>query len=296
MRIGVLRGGTDENYENSLEQGGDFISFVFDNMSSAYTTVDILVDRDGVWHIGGLPILPAELLKKVDVVWNASHPSFSNTIKNFSIPTIGVPSYYSFMNSSREMLREHMKQIGIKMPRHIILPAYQADFDDPREEYAITKAKEIHAKFGAPWLVSTFPPSPNVGIRVAKTFGELAEAIDELMKKGESILIEELITGKDAQVHSVGGFRGEDIYTMPIAGLSGAEKEKLTALAEDLYRHTGASSYMNSHFIVHPRGAIYLTDIQFSPDLAEGSNFCQACELIGAKPSHIIEHLLAQVL
>lgn len=247
----------------------------------------------------GLPVLPAELLKKVDLVWNASHPSFSNTISQFSIPTIGAPSFHSIINGSREILREHMKQVGIKMPRHIILPAYQADFDGAPEEYAITKAKEVHAKFGAPWLVKTFPPSPHTGIRVAKTFGELAEAIDELMKLGkgsQSILIEELITGTNAEVHSVGGFRGEDVYTTPVAGLTSEEKEKITTLAQDLFQHLGVKSYLNSHFIVHPRGSVYLTGVEFLPDVTEDSNFCQSCELIGAQPSQIIEHLLNQAL
>ena len=46
------------------------------------------------------------------------------------------------LENSKEMLKEHMERIGVDMPKHIVLPVYQQDFDGPRERYAIKKAKE----------------------------------------------------------------------------------------------------------------------------------------------------------
>ena len=53
-----------------------------------------------------------------------------------------------------------MKSVGVQMPRSMVLPVYQKDFDGPRERYAIKKAKEVHEKFGAPWMVKSLLPIP----------------------------------------------------------------------------------------------------------------------------------------
>jgi len=308
MRIGVLRGGT-ENYENSLKQGGDFISFVFDNMSSLYNTVDIFIDRDGVWHTSGLPIQPTDLMHKVDVVWNFSHSSTSAVIDSLSIPQISQSHFSSSLQNSREMLREHMKGINVPMPRSILIPAYFEDIDarptergqsfgrGPRERYAIKKAKEVHEKFGAPWIVKSFTENKNMAMHVAKTFGELSQAIENGANQGNSILVEEFITGKPGAVHSVGNFRDEDVYVLPLGkDFTSEEKEKITEMAKDLYRHLGAKHYLKTDFILSPRRGFILTDIYFSPDIRADSHFDQSCASVGAEMSHIVEHILKQAI
>jgi D-alanine-D-alanine ligase-like ATP-grasp enzyme len=297
MRIGVLRGGTDENYENSLKQGGDFISFVFDKMSSAYNTVDILIDKDGVWHTSGLPIKPADIMHKVDVVWNFAEPSTASVIDSLSIPQINQSHFSSFLQNSREMLREHMKGAGISMPRSIVLPMYKEDIDGPRERYSIKKAKEVHEKFGAPWIIKSFTPNKNMGIHLAKTFGELAEAIEDGLNQGNSILVEEFVMGKPGAVHSMRGFRGEDVYVLPLGkDFTQEEKEKIAETAKILHNHIGAEHYLKTDFIWHPKRGFFLNDIYFSIDFREGSHLHQATNAVGADMNHIVEHILKQAL
>ncbi len=296
MRIGVLRGGTD-NYESSIKEGGDFISFVFDNMSSEYNTQDIFIDRDGVWHTNGLPTKPADIMHKVDVVWNFAEPSTASIIDSLSIPQINTSHFSSSLQNSREMLREHMKGAGISMPRSIILPAYQADLDGPRERYSIKKAKEVHEKFGAPWIVKSFTPNKNMGIHLAKTFGELTESIEDGLNQGNSILVEEFISGKPGAVHSLGGFRGEDVYVLPLGkGFTQEEKEKISEVARILHNHTGAEHYLKADFTWHLQRGFFLNDIYFTPDLRPDSHLDQASASVGANMSHIIEHILKQAM
>src|SRR5262245_882611 len=121
-RVGILRGGTGENYSSSLIEGGDIISHITQNLAEKYKTVDILIDRDGVWHLNGLPIVPAEVAHKVDVVWNVAHPESRTIVQNFSIPQVSSGHFYSALANNRDILREHIKKIGIHMPRHIISP------------------------------------------------------------------------------------------------------------------------------------------------------------------------------
>lgn len=294
-RVGVLRGGTGNHYESSLKKGGDVLTLMAEQLSDKYKPIDIFVDREGLWHIGGVPVTVPTLAQKVDVVWSTMPPEVTQVLHNFSIPHINSSPFSSLLVNSRDMLREHMQKIGINLPRHIIFPQYQEDFDGARERYAIKKAKETFEKFGAPWIIKSFPENPNVGVYVAKTFNELAGAIDDISSYGGSVLVEELVPGKSTEVHSIAGFRGEDVYTMPVVGLAKHEKEKIYGLVKDLFHHLDAKFYLNTHFTMHPKFGIYLTGVNFLPNLEKDSHFHQSCESVGARMSHVVEHILERL-
>src|ERR1035437_3455722 len=112
-RVGVLRGGAGEHYNSSLKKGGDIILYIFENLADKYKPVDILVDQDYIWHVNGVPVNPGDLVHKVDIVWNTSHPSFSNILESLAIPNIGISSFSHVLETSKEMLREHMQKIGV---------------------------------------------------------------------------------------------------------------------------------------------------------------------------------------
>src|SRR3989344_3804290 len=116
-RVGVLRGGA-EDYSTSLKEGGDVISFLTDNLSTEYKPLDILVDIEGAWHFSGMPILPADLPGRVDVVWNSASPGYARVLKNFAVPHVSAPHFGESLRESREMLREHMRREDIHLPRH----------------------------------------------------------------------------------------------------------------------------------------------------------------------------------
>jgi len=42
------------------------------------------------------------------------------------------------------------------MPRRIVLPLYQRDFDGEENTYARRKATEVFEKFAGPWIVKSF--------------------------------------------------------------------------------------------------------------------------------------------
>ncbi len=295
-RVGVLRGGLGEYYENSLREGGQVISQITENLSADWQPVDILIDRDGLWHCGGLPIKPVELINKVDVVWNASHPSFSSVLENLFIPNVGASSFSQALADSRTMLASHLQNIGVKMPRYLILSFYQKEMDGPRERYAIKKAKEVHEKFSPPWLVKSLTPDPNIGVHLAQTFPELVDAIEDITIHGKSILVEEFISDRTASVHSIPDFRGQELYTLPIGSYSNEEKEKLIVLSKDIYRHINAEEYLKSNFVLHPKRGIYLVGVEFLPDLKAGSPFEKSCEFVGTRMHYIVEHILKRVL
>jgi len=295
-----MRGGEGRYYASSLQKGGEIISLLFENLADKYKVADILVDKEGTWHLNGLPIKPSELAHKVDVVWNTAHPNLSIILDNFSIPNVGNGSFSLALENSGSMLREHMEKVGIQMPRSIILPVYQKDFDGLRERYAIKKAKEVFEKFPAPWVVKSFSPDSNMAVHLAKTFGELSEAIEDGVKHNQSILVEEFITGKIASIHSVPKFRNQKIYTFPLGNTYGyfspEEKEKLFFLTKTLHEHLGAKHYLKSDFVLTSRGKVYLLGINFTPNLKQDSHLFQVAESVGATMHHLIDHILETTL
>lgn len=308
-RVGVLRGGIGDYYETSLKEGGHIISHILD-LSDKWKSVDILIDKEGVWHAGGVPIRPTDLMDKVDVVWNVSHPNFSQALKDF-IPFVRTNSFSRTLQESRTILENHMKAIGVKMPKHIILPLYQEDFDGRRDEYALKKAKEVFEKFPSPWIIKTLTYDPNAGVHVAKTFPELAYAIEDISQHQKSILVEELISGKNAFMHTVSDFRGENVYIFPAGNVSIREKvptsrfeksgvgiptesvgKKLEEIAKNLHGHLENPNYLKSNFVLNNKRGIFLTSVEFLPDLGRNSHFSRSCESVGAKMHHVVEHIL----
>lgn len=297
-RIGVLRGGSGKHYTTSLKRGGEIIDLIFRKLGDKYQPIDILIDKDHVWHYNGLPVAPSDLVNKIDIAWNTTHPSLSNILDSLSIPNIKTGSFFHTLENNNEMLREHIRGLDLEMPRSVLLPLYQKDFDGPRDKYSFKKAREIFGKFSSPWIVKSFTEDSNMGIHLAKTFPELVSAIEDGVKHEKSILVEEFIAGKVASVHSLPGFRGEDIYTFPLGNAFGSfsfgEKETLFDLAKNLHKHVGARHYLKSDFVLTPNGKIYLLQIDGTPDLKKDSHFSQVCESVGAGLHNVVEHILEQ--
>jgi D-alanine-D-alanine ligase-like ATP-grasp enzyme len=298
-RIGVLRGGAGKHYASSLQKGGEIISQIFENLGDKYKVLDILVDKESQWHLSGMPIIPADLINKVDVVWNTSHPSFSNILKSLGISHIEAGAFSAALQNNQGSLSENVKEAGVSMPQSILFPLYQKDFDGPLELYSANKAREVFEKFPSPWIVKAYTKDSNMGIHLAKTFPELVDAIEDGVKHEKSILVEEFITGKVATVHSMPNFRGQEIYTFPLGNTFGvfspAEKEKLEILAKKLHKHLGAKHYLKSDFVLNPHGKVYLLQVSEKMDLKLGSHFSEAIESVGGKPHHVIEHILEQI-
>jgi len=281
-RVGVLRGGIGKNYTSSLQKGGEMIVYIFKNLEGKYKVSDILIDKEGYWHINGRPVIPADLIHKVDIVWNTGEPNISVTLDNLSIPYVGNGIFSSALENSRDFLREHIKGIGLQMPRSYVVK--KALGRSPMGE-----AREVFQKFPGPWVVKVSKEA-----KVVKNFNELAEEIGGR----DSVIVEEFIAGKIASVHSVPNFRGEKIYTFPLGNAYGVfsakEKEKLAGFAKDLHKHIGAKHYLKSDFVLTPRGKVYLLQINETPDLKPDSHFSQVCESVGAETHHVIEHILEQ--
>ena len=260
------------NYKKSIKEGGDLILYIAENLTDKYKPIDIFIDQSDVWHLGGLPILPADLMHKVDLVWNVAHPSGASILQSFNIPQISQNPFYSALENNQEALRQHLKSIGVGMSRYIISPK---------------NARAVHEKFPAPWIVK-------VGneIEVVKTFDELTN----ILNKVNNIIVEEFIAGKPSAVHTIPNFRNESIYVLVPDGFTKEEKEKIIKFAKDLHKHLGAKYYLKADFTLHPKRGFFLTNITTTPDLRAHSHLEESLHSVGAKIQHLVEHMVESAL
>ncbi len=295
-KVGVIRGGTGGFFEASLKEGSEIIFHILEKLSEKFRPVDILIDREGNWHASGLPVDVAEISQKADLFWDTTRSDAYMSLRGLPVANVSGGSS-SFPEKSRKMLAEHMKRIGVGVPRHLAFPAYFHDIDGPLEGYARRKAREVFEKFSPPWRVRPFPYARSADVILARNFPELAEAIKKVARGDTGILVDEYISGKSVKMHSVRGFRGKDIYIFPPAGpFTVPEKELLLSFSKDLHEYIGGSDYVSADAVLASKKKVYLTDLEFSPNLEEGSSFTAVCRSVGAEPHHVIGHILEQTL
>ncbi|MBP7006735.1 MAG: hypothetical protein KBC44_02685 [Candidatus Pacebacteria bacterium] len=294
-KIGIVRGGTGEHYQKSLNKGGDLIVYILENLYPKWTPVDVFIDQEGVWHVSGFPVLPSDLAQRVDVVWNTV-PGASSTIDTLGIPKIETEALHQLLEEERDRLRDHMETLDITMPRSLILSSYISDTDGDVQEYATKKAQEVFGKFAPPWIVRSVSGKVSMGVHVAKTFPELVNAIIDGIEHRGNILVEELIPGKPVSLHTLREFRGEDVYHFPLPrSLSEDEKKIITDFGEELFESLGVKHYMKTDLVLSPTRGVSLLGISFMPDWRDSSHFADLCSQVGAKPVHVFENLLKRV-
>lgn len=289
-RIGIIRGGVGEDYDESLKKGADIFSYIEKNIGENWKPVDIFIDKVGIWHVGGLPVVPADLYHRVDLFWNNATPEVNAILDSLGFPHISTPAFSYGLGKSKAMLESHMKTLNINMPKHFVIPAYLEGLDQSIEKYATKNAKSVFEKFGSPWIVKSLGEKNAMGVHVAKTYPELVNAIIDGAEHGGSIIVEELITGSEANMHSLKNFRGEGIYIFP-GQFRGPEKDMLHGLIQNLHQSTG-SHYLKSYFVINPNRGIFLKNLEFTPDFNDDSDLHNVSQNIGVNTSHVLESIL----
>ena len=118
-RVGVIRGGPSSEYEVSLKTGGSVLQY----LPEQYEGHDILIDRRGQWHLGGLPTTPARAARQVDVIFNAMHGEYGedgkvqNLLDQLGVPYTGSGTFASAVGMNKALAKNVFKQNGLKTGR-----------------------------------------------------------------------------------------------------------------------------------------------------------------------------------
>ena len=326
IKVGVVRGGPSGEYDVSLKTGGNVISHLLgDKLNKTYKPIDILIDKDGVWHKNGLVTNIESVFNSVDVIFNALHGEYGEDGKiqqildQWQIPYTGSGAFASAVGFNKILSKEQFKILGVKTPEHFLFPMYQEDFDGPRDKYANKKAREVLERIPPPWIVKPLSGGSSVGMHLCKTPNELIEVFQKIMDAKESILVEEFIQGKEATVGVVNHLRGEKMYVLPPieicvpkdkqffdyeskyngkseeicpGNFTREEKEELGRLASVIHSGLNLSHYSRSDFIIHPKKGIYALEVNTLPGLTDESLIPKGLNAVGVSVPEFIDHLL----
>ncbi len=316
VKVAVVRGGTSSEYDVSLKSGGHILR----NLPHRYHPQDILIARDGTWHMGGVPIHPEMLAQKSDVVFNALHGSYGEDGKvqqifeSLGLPYTGSGVVASALGMNKILAREAFSKHEFKLPRADTVFSYESAEDG---------AHRVFRSMSPPWIVKPSSAGSSIGVGFARSLLELGEAIREARKHSEKVLIEEFIGGREATVCVVGAFEGGRIHALPPIEIRkpvgrpvfdfelkyGGEMEEvcpgdfdfstrllLETLAIGAHESIGARHYSRSDFIVSPKRGIYLLEINTLPGLTEESLLPKALAAIDCPFGDFLDHVLTLAL
>ncbi len=226
IRVGVVRGGTSSEYPVSLQTGGSVIKHL---SASKYRVHDVLITRDGKWHFDGVEKKPEQIMKQVDVLFNALHGEFGedgkiqSLLDAYKAAYTGSGALASAIAMNKVLTKKHLAHHSahhaaskIKTAVHVVLRKAEvegvaASFSDAVRKKAI----EIFKTFPHPAVVKPASAGSSIGVSIVSTLKQLEAAIHSAFEHGETVLIEEYIAGKEATCGVIDHFRGEKHYALP---------------------------------------------------------------------------------
>ncbi|MEI8249005.1 MAG: D-alanine--D-alanine ligase [Candidatus Taylorbacteria bacterium] len=317
-RVGVLRGGPSTEYEVSLKSGSSILSTLRDDMSDRYHAIDIFIDKKGLWHIDGVAVTPEQVLKKVDVIFNALHGAYGEDgtvqalLDTFGIPYTGSQAVPSAMGMNKQITNSIVARHGVKVPLSKEIPSHEILAD------VLSHARAIFNSFPIPVVVKPTSGGSSVGVTIAQTLEELTQALSIAAALDRTVLVQEYIKGIEATCGVIEHFRNEHIYALPPveirpagqffdyeskysesgareivpATFSDADKRTIEALARTVHSALGLRHYSRSDFIIHPRRGVYFLEVNTLPGLTSQSLFPKALASVGGKLHELADHLI----
>lgn len=315
IRVAVLRGGPSHEYDVSLRTGSE----VLKHLPEGYVGVDILVDKNGVWHMAGVPKSPEKIFPHVDIVWNALHGHYGedgkihHILEMHGVPHTGSPVLPSALGMNKVLAKNIFAKYGIQTPHSVSLH---------KDEMSAAKAREIFTTLPHPAIVKPASGGSSLGVKVVHTIPELISALEEAFAFGEKVVVEEYIAGREATCGVIAGFRDESLYALPVLevkkpqghthhsydhkmessayfdhlSLTPMEKAEAKRTAMLAHKALGLSHYSRADMIVHPKRGVFLLEVNSQPGLKEGSAFTHGLEHVGSSLSHFLSHVLGRTL
>jgi D-alanine-D-alanine ligase len=290
LHIGVIRGGTSPEYEVSIKTGAN----VLEQLSKTHKPIDILISRDGKWHMNGVERDPERIFKHVDVVWNALHGQFGEdggiqeVLNHNGVLYTGSDRYSSAITLNKVLAKDHAVKFGIKTPVYMTV----RQSDDLGH-----KAQEIWNSIPHPLVVKPANIHSNLEFHKVSSFSEFLNALEHILEKYDLALVEEYISGKESEVLVTENFRGQKVYAFPASGnLTKPQKKEVEEIAKKVHQVFNLENYSNTHFVISPRRGIYFLETETSPRIQKDSFVHKAIESVGSNLKEFFTHVFTLVL
>lgn len=313
-KIGILRGGISSEYSVSLKTGANISRALTD---AGFEAIDILLDKNGVLHIKGIPADLESLQSSVDTVWNALHGQFGEDgqiqrlLESFGIPYTGSGTLTSALAFNKQTAKDTAKNLGIHTPQSmLVLPT--------GDESVSAITQRIYTTMAPPWVLKPLSGGGSVRAYFAFTPLELSQFVDESVGHAEAFIVEQYIQGREAAVGVVSDFRTKNEYVLPVVEIqspsrglhthevrvgesdyaihtgsfSSDEREVLSTLARKLHKEFGVEDYSQSEFIIDTRGKVWFIEIDTHPHLTKNAPFLVALEAVGSSLQEFVRSII----
>ncbi|USN87853.1 MAG: D-alanine--D-alanine ligase [Candidatus Nomurabacteria bacterium] len=312
--VAVIRGGPSSEYSVSMNTG----MAVLDSLrSQVYRVVDIVISRDGDWLREGKTVTPEIALEGIDTVFIALHGTYAEDgevqriLRRLRIPYNGSGPLASAIAFNKLLTKETLMRYGVLMPKHVNLKRTDIqNIDD------IISSVEV--EFGPEYIIKPLSNGSSIGVQLVHAGQPLKQAVLDSLSTFDSILVEELVRGKEATSAILENYRGEDIYSFPAieialqpdtqffsneakyskptevicpARFSFEERELLSEVTQLVHKTLNLRQYSRSDFIVRD-GKVYFLEVNTLPGLTKSSLYPKAAEAVGMTFDQLVEHLV----
>ncbi len=322
ITVGVLRGGPSNEYEVSLATGTNILKALREKLRDLYHVRDILISKDGVWHMDGAPKKIEEVLANIDVAFLALHGTYGEDgkiqkiLESFGKPFTGSGSLASAVAFNKVLSKKAFAKNSIKVALDKVIESKLIK----KESKKI--AGEIFRTFSMPAVVKPVCSGSSVGVSIVKTATELEKALLEATKHSDEVMVEEYIKGVEATVGVIEGFRGEELYALPAveirpmteffdytakytdgksndivpATFPDKIKDELAKLACNVHKSLGLRQYSRSDFIIHPKRGIFTLEVNTLPGFTDQSLIPRELRAVGSDSHELVDHLIKLAL
>jgi D-alanine-D-alanine ligase len=311
--VAVLRGGPSREHEVSLKSGAAILANL---PEPRYTARDIYIDKQGAWHLFGKPIPPARALRQLDAALIALHGDYGEdgevqkVLERFGVPYAGADPLGSFLAMHKVLAKERVKEAGVRTAEYALV------------EDAAQAGEAAHAiirRFPQPVVVKPVGWGSSIGVSIVGGYAPVLAAIEGLFAEGaRSVLVEELIRGREVTVGVVEDLRSDPLYVLPAveivppagdffsyeAKYSGVSREICPALfprkagdalaraARAAHQALGLRHYSRSDFIITEAGEPYYLETNTLPGMTAESLFPKALAAVGLTMPLFLDHLV----
>ncbi len=312
-------------YDMSLISGQAVIDAIDE---SKYSIVDIFIDKEAAWYHKGLPTSPADILSKVDMVFNCLHGTYGedgqvqNILEAAAVPFTGPKAFEAAISFHKALSLQELSKAKIgnlKIQGQFFINSLSLV-----DKGALELSDEVFQKIAPPYILKPVKSGSSFGVVLVNTRDELANAIEKLVLEFEEIVVEEFILGTELTVSIVEKMRGEDIYVAPAleilkkdkkifdaeakyleaseetvrmpAQISSELKDKLMQVSKDVFKRLGARHYARIDFIVARDKDIYFLELNALPGLGPNSLLPKTLEAVGIDFPQFVEHVISITL
>lgn len=312
--VAVIMGGASSEHDISMMSGMNVVHA----LAGKYDVRPIVVTPTGTWLVGkkGEATGYVDALRGVDVVFNATHGEWGEDGKlqallaGFHIKHTGSKTVASALAMHKPRANTVLKKAGLATP-------FEKVFQ--KESYNETRAiRDIHTMSAPPWVIKPASRGSSIGVSIARTMGELPQAIATAFAIDDTVVAQEYIEGRELTCGVLEKFEGKAHFALPPVEIippenaeffsrdvkyNGATREvcpapfygaMLASIRETAVKAhiaLGCSQYSRTDMILKGK-KLYVLEVNTLPGLTSESLFHKSASAMGLGFEQLVEHLV----